>query len=67
MNMGRCLPHMWGFRWGDIQKLSETSAAHTLRGFARNGAGSGCVACKSKIFGKLVVSAHAPARFALKC
>ena len=21
MNVGRCLPHMWGFRWGDVREV----------------------------------------------
>jgi len=23
MNVGRCLPQMWGFRWGDVQCLCK--------------------------------------------
>ena len=32
MNVGRCLPHMWGFMWGYVETLAGARESKTLPG-----------------------------------
>src|SRR5215207_7673724 len=80
MNVGRCLPHIWGFGWGDVERsvpvhrtmrngtVSSESASH-LTDFVQTSGGTHCFVNHSHVIlseWRLSATTKNPSGLALK-